>query len=362
MLLPVYLNIYKIITNDLIYYLKNIMKKILTNWKHLPGLHCGSVAIRDIVNFYNISMSEELCFGLGGGLGFYNSTNSHTPTRSIHVRGPWMESGFFNHFGFGYKDWQYEDDNEKAHKLLIESINKDVPVLIQTDIYYLDYYNSGTHFPGHIVVVCGYDEDNQLFYLADTAYEDIKEVSFDKMKLARNSKYEPYPLRNNYLNIDLKFNEVDLNTAVPGAISMNARYMQNGTETVRGKSGIEEINCWSDELPGWKNIDDWKWSSRFAYQVISRRGVDGAAFRWMYRDFLKQVEDYCPTVVKMGLAGEMNIIGAKWSELSVILKNISELNTVTTQFEEASETARNIYILERNFYSKVLENSELSKF
>ena len=83
------------------------MKKILTNWKHIPGVHCGSVAVRDIVNFYDLNMSEELCFGLGGGLGFYYSKNSLSPTRSIHVRGPWMESGFFNHFGIGYTDWQY---------------------------------------------------------------------------------------------------------------------------------------------------------------------------------------------------------------------------------------------------------------
>jgi len=337
------------------------MKKILTNWKHIPGVHCGSVAVRDIVNFYDLNMSEELCFGLGGGLGFYYSKNSLSPTRSIHVRGPWMESGFFNHFGIGYTDWQYEDDSEKAHQLLIESINNNVPVLIQTDIYYLDYYNSGTHFPGHIVTVCGYDDKKQVFYLSDTAFEDLKEVSFEQMKAARNSKYEPYPLNNNYLDIDLNFKEVDIKTASARAINMNARYMYNGTETVRGKSGIEEINCWSEDLANWKFIEDWKWSSRFAYQVISRRGVDGAAFRWMYRDFLKQVEGYCPPVVKLGLAGDMDIIGLKWSELSELLKEISEQNLVSTQFEEASEITNIIFILESNFYSKVLENPELCK-
>lgn len=337
------------------------MKKIIKNWKHLPGVHCGSVAVRDIVNFYNIKMSEELCFGLGGGLGFYYSKNKLTPTRSIHVRGPWMESGFFNHFGVDYKDWQYENDSEKAHQFLIDSINNNVPVLIQTDIYYLDYYNSGTHFPGHIVVVCGYDEENRLFYLSDTAFADIKEVSFDQMKSARNSKFEPYPLSNNFMDIDLKFKDIDLKTAVPLSIGRNARFMQYGTETVRGKSGIEEIKCWSEELTEWKYIEDRDWSSRFAYQVISRRGVDGAAFRWMYRDFLDQVKDVCPVIEELGLAAEMDVIGSKWNKLSGLLKNISEHKTISTQFEEASEIAGNIYILERNFYNKVLENQELSK-
>ena len=337
------------------------MKKILTNWKHTPGIHCGSVAIRDVINYYNFELSEEMCFGLGSGLGFYYSKNSLSPTRSIHVRGPWMEAGFFNHFGIDYNDWQYVDDYEKAHQKLIDSINNDVPVLIQTDIYYLDYYNSGTHFPGHIITVCGYDEEKQVFYLSDTAFEGLKEVSFEQMRAARNSKSEPYPLSNNYLEIDLNSKEVDINTAAPKAIYKNARYMIDGTETLRGRSGIEEINNFSSDIANWKYIEDWKWSSRFAYQVISRRGVEGAAFRWMYRDFLNQVAEYSPQVEKLGLAGDMDNIGLKWSELSDLLKEISELDLISTQFEEASEITKAIYNLESGFYNKVLENLELNK-
>ena len=33
------------------------------------------------------------------------------------------------------------------------------PVLLLTDLYYLDHYGNSAHFPGHAVVLAGYDEE-----------------------------------------------------------------------------------------------------------------------------------------------------------------------------------------------------------
>ena len=333
------------------------MKKILDNWKHTTGIHCGSVAIRDVTNFYNLEYSEEICFGLGSGLGFYYSINEVTsPTRSIHLRGPGMEVNFFNHFSMDLNDWSYENDPYKALNELIESINNNIPVLIQTDIFYLDYYNSSTHFPGHIVAVCGYDDKKEIFYLSDTAFDNLMEISFKKLIKARNAKFPPYPLSNNNIKVDLDVKNIDLNKAVPEAIKKNAELMITGFENLRGKSGLKVIKSWADDLPNWKNIDDWQWSSRFAYQVISKRGVDGAGFRWMYRDFLNEMKDFCPLITELKLVSEMDQIGKEWNRISEELKDISELNEVTDQLISASQTANGIFILESNFFKKVADN------
>ena len=333
------------------------MKKILSNWKHLPGTHCGSVAIRDVINFYNIDCSEEVCFGLGSGLGFYYSRSEvSNPTRSIHMRGPGMEVNFFNHFGAGLSDWSYEDDRETAHNELIESINNNIPVLIQTDIFYLDYYNSSTHFPGHIVVVCGFDDEREIFYLSDTAFDGLKEVSFKKLIKARNSRFLPYPLSNNNIRVSLFNKTIDLSNAVPEALKKNAELMISGSENLRGKSGLKVIKSWADDLPNWKNVRDWQWSSRFAYQVISKRGVDGAGFRWMYRDFLNEVKEYSPLIAKLGLVSDMDEIGKQWNKISEELKVISETDKANDQFISASRAVNGIFMLESNFFNKVADN------
>ena len=335
------------------------MKKILKHWEHIPGVHCGSVALRDVAHYYESEMTEEACFGLGGGLGFYYTKSDEiSPTRSIHLRGPGMEVNFLNHYGNNLTDWIYEDESEKALTDLISFIDEGIPVLIQTDIFYLDYYSSSTHFPGHIVVVCGYDDEKEVFYLSDTAFEGFKEVPFESLKNSRNSRIPPYPLRNNYIGVRIDPSALDLRAAVPAAIYKNADMMYNGASNLRGSSGIVVLGSWAKDLPHWADVDDWKWSSRFAYQVISKRGVDGGGFRWMYRDFLNEMSEYCPLISELDLSAKMDRIGREWNRLSEQLKKISELPSPGNEFISASQITNEILTLESDYYYLVLDKFE----
>ena len=333
------------------------MKKMISGWKHLKGVHCGSAAIRDVCRRCGYDFSEQMCFGLGGGLGFYYSRDRNTdPSRLIHLRGPMMEVSFLRNFGVDVQDWKYEDDAEAALDDLREFVAKDVPVLVQTDIRYLDYYDSSTHFPGHVVAVCGYDDSKGVFYVADNSFEDVQAVSRESMKSSRSSKAEPYPLSNNWLEADLSGREFDLERSVVSAIRRNAEMMLDGYVTLRGASGIGVVRKWARELPGWKDASDWKWSARFSYQVICRRGVDGAGFRWFYRDFLIEASALVPAVARLGLAERMDVLGTRWSEMGLLLREISESSSCTSGFRRASDLAFEIYELEKRYYSDVVEN------
>ncbi len=333
------------------------MKKMISGWKHSKGVHCGSSAIRDVCRRCGHDFSEQMCFGLGGGLGFYYTRDRNTdPSRLIHLRGPMMEVSFLRSFGLDVRDWKYEDDPARAMDDLKGLVAGDVPVLIQTDIRYLDYYDSSTHFPGHVVAVCGYDDSERVFYVADNSFEDVQPVSYESMERSRNSKAEPYPLSNNWLEADLSGREFDLETAAAAAIRRNAETMLGGYATLRGTSGVGTMERWARELPGWKDLPDWKWSARFSYQVICRRGVDGAGFRWFYRDFLNEVSPLVPSVSRLGLAERMDALGTRWSEMGLLLREISESSSCRSGFLRASELASEICGLERRYYSEVVEN------
>ena len=334
------------------------MKKMISGWKHLKGVHCGSAAIRDVCRLCGYDFSEQMCFGLGGGLGFYYARDRNTdPSRLIHLRGPMMEVSFLRNFGVDVRDWKYEDDAEAALDDLREFVAKDVPVLVQTDIRYLDYYDSSTHFPGHVVAVCGYDDSKGVFYVADNSFEDVQAVSRESMKSSRSSKAEPYPLSNNWLEADLSGREFDLERSVVSAIRRNAEMMLDGYVTLRGASGVGVVRKWARELPGWKDASDWKWSARFSYQVICRRGVDGAGFRWFYRDFLGEASALVPAVARLGLAERMDEMGNRWSEMGLLLREISESSSCASGFRRASDLAFEIYELEKRYYSDVVENA-----
>jgi hypothetical protein len=141
------------------------------------------------------------------------------------------------------------------------------------------------------------------------------------------------------------------------AICENARKMLSGCTGGRGESGVHKIKLWSEDLPNWKDISDWKWCCRFGYQVIKKRGVGGAGFRWIYRDFLIEAEDIIPSLKELKLSQKMDLIGSKWSDIALMLKDISEKeNPNTGLLTAASKKAYELWELESEFYTTAIEN------
>ena len=332
-----------------------LMEKIIKNWVHIPGLHCGSVALRDVITYYGYNLSEAMCFGLGGGLGFfYIKGENMSPSKIIHLRGPGMEPNFFSLIDKP-TSWKYEPNEEKAFEIAKEWINEEVPILVQTDIFYLDYYKSSTHFPGHVVSVCGYDDKKELVFLADTGFEGLQSVTYENFKKGRTSKALPFPLDNNWFEVNLKKAIPPLYEIIPEGIRRNAQFMTRGARSLRGESGVKTIKLWAEELPSWAEALDWRWCVRFAYQVIEKRGTGGGGFRWLYRDFLREAEEIIPALKEFKLSEKMDLIGNNWSEMSTLLKEISESEKNSNLFIKASEKAKELGDLEEEFYKVVLD-------
>ena len=323
----------------------------------MPGIHCGSAAIRNVMRFYGYDLSEEMCFGLGSGMGFYYTVASdQSPTRLIFARGPLMECNFFRALSI-QKEWKQDDDADRALETLKEWIRKGVPCLVQTDIYYMRYYGSSTHFPGHVVVVWGYDEDERVVYLSDTAFPELQPLDYDSFKKARTAAETRFVLRNNWFEVDLTEPLPPLERAVPRAIRTNALMMVEGRSSARGVSSVDQIRRWAQDLPRWKEADDWRWCARFGYQVLARRGVDGAGFRAMYASFLREAEELVPALRPLRLAARMEEIAALWREAAAALKLISELEGPSDdRLAEAARIADELWRRESAYYGAVLDH------
>lgn len=329
------------------------MRKIIKDWVHIPGVHCGSVTLRDVMTYNGYPWSEPMCFGIGGGLGFYYRRRGDlSPTRMIFMRGPQMETSFFT-VADKPVSWRY--GNEDIIPTIKKWIDKDIPVVIQTDIYYLHYYESSTHFPGHIVSVWGYDDEEEIMFLADGHFEGLKEVGYEEFIKGMGSKDPSNPLDYNYIEVNLDKPLRELGEIIPEAIRENSRKMLKSVTGGRGESGVSLIKTWSEDLPLWGEAEDWKWCARFGYQVIVKRGVCGAGFRWIYRDFLREAGELVPSLKSLRLAEKMDVIGSKWSGIAGLLKDISEKDRPENKLlSEASERALEIWDMENEFYTAAL--------
>ena len=71
------------------------MPTMVPGYVHRPGMHCGSTALRNLLAFHGVEISEEMAFGLGAGACFYYVTIDGTsPSRWFNGRTARLEENF----------------------------------------------------------------------------------------------------------------------------------------------------------------------------------------------------------------------------------------------------------------------------
>ncbi|GIK76490.1 MAG: C39 family peptidase [Thermoleophilia bacterium] len=254
---------------------------------HRPGHHCGSTALRNLLAFHGADVSEELAFGLGAGACFYYLASPDiSPTRFTNGRTARLEESFLELTGAPLR-LRTEADPGAAWERARDVIDAGRPVLLLTDLYHLDHYGSSAHFPGHAVVLAGYDDGHA--YVADTSFEELQRTSLEGLARARHEQHPFYPLAGHMVDLPGGAPTVaELRAAAPAAIARAARLMLE--PDIDPLEGLPALRRLAAEVGGWPEAtDDWRWSARFNYQVIERRGTGGGNFRALYSRFLAEV-------------------------------------------------------------------------
>ncbi len=100
-----------------------------------------------------------MAFGLGAGACFYYvALEDASPTRWFNGRTARLEENFSELTGAVLQLRTFDEDDDGAWEAAREEVDAGNPVLLLTDLYYLDHYGNSAHFPGHAVVLAGYDE------------------------------------------------------------------------------------------------------------------------------------------------------------------------------------------------------------
>ncbi len=257
------------------------------DYTHTPGHHCGSTALRNLLAHHGVNISEEMAFGLGAGACFYYVTiEDASPTRWFNGRTARLEENFDELTGAALELRTFDEDDDGAWAAARAEVDAGNPVLLLTDLYYLDHYGNSAHFPGHAVVLAGYDEE--LAHLSDTGFEGLQTTRLENLDRARHSQHPAYPLSGHMFTVSGEISPTQIREAIPAAIERAARAMVE--PEFHGFSGLDAVRRLAAEAGSWPEAaEDWQWCARFGYQVIERRGTGGGAFRLMYSRFLEEV-------------------------------------------------------------------------
>ncbi len=286
---------------------------MVPGYRHAPGNHCGSTALRNLLAFHGLEISEEMALGLGAGVCFYYVVlPGGSPTRFTNGRVGRLEEQFVELTGIELR-MDTADDPAESWRLARAAVDSGRPALLLSDLYYLDHYGKSAHFPGHAVVLAGYDHD--VAYLSDTAFEELQTTKLENLATARHAQHPVYPLAGHMFSVPDGEALHDPRDAAPRAIERAVREM---FEPELGEfQGMPALRRLADEIGGWPEAtDDWQWCARFNYQVIERRGTGGGNFRLMYARFLDEA-GYEESALAHEAAGQ-------WTELAGALLAASE--------------------------------------
>jgi hypothetical protein len=219
------------------------------------------------------------------------------------------------------------------------------PALLLTDIYYLDHYGNSAHFPGHAVVLAGYDEETA--HLSDTGFAELQTTRLENLARARHSGHPAYPLEGHMFTVAEALDPEALRAAIPAAIDRAAKEM---LEPSWGEfAGLPAVERLAAEAGAWPEVAaDWQWCARFAYQVIERRGTGGGCFRPMYSRFLAEAgREEAPLAAAAG---------GRWTELAEAFKAASESDDPEPGlWRQVDAAAGEVLIAERRLWTALGE-------
>ena len=293
---------------------------IAEGFEHRTGHHCGSVAMADLLRHVGHEFSEPMVFGLGAGLGFYYFKSDHvSPTRQIMGRHINLEQNVADALGLELVGHRTKAEDE-AWEHVREAVDSGSAVLVQCDLSHLPYWKTSTPFNGHRIVVAGYNESEDLALVADTHFEGLQRVPLEALSAARSSQAPP-SMGNQNASWVLEPGEIaDIDQAVLEALEQNRVQME---EDASGMGGLDVLRSFADEVVGWSERDDAAWCYKFGYQVIEKRGTGGGFFRYLYRDFLREVVEMHPDLAPMQLPVSMTRTAEAWSTLARYMEAMS---------------------------------------
>ena len=173
---------------------------MIAGYRHRPGNHCGSTALRNLLAFDGIEISEEMALGLGAGVCFYYvPLDGQSPSRFTNGRVGRLEEQFCELTGAAAARSRPSTTREASWEAARAAVDAGRPALLLTDLYYLDHYGSSAHFPGHAVILAGYDDE--VAYLSDTGFEELQTTRLEHLAEARHGTHPVFPLDGQMLTV-----------------------------------------------------------------------------------------------------------------------------------------------------------------
>jgi hypothetical protein len=346
------------------------MKTIIENYENFPGRHCGSVAMRGLLNHYcGLALPEAAVFGLGSGAAsVYIKGPDLDPSAMMFGRTMNMEQDLAANLEIDYRE-RPESDDAEAWQIVREEVLAGRPTMLSGDILYLDYREFKVHFPGHRFVLLGFDDALKKASIADRIRPEPEICSYGALATSRNP-----PKGMSTQNLWGRFHDKavgrDLVAAARKAIVICAASMLETSahgdedsaepaisEGMEFKSGISAVRAFAEDIPSWSAREDAGWIASYNASCIEKFGNGGGNFRRLYSEFLSWARSLDSRLVPESAPALALEAADCWTEVSNSLFQASRDDSNALHWSDAAHAANRVADLEERLFRILLETA-----
>ena len=264
------------------------------DYPHRRGGHCGSGAIRDLLEWAGLGWDgppdEGLVFALSGSLDLsYVRDTTLMPPIYLVGRGGDLETDLPRRLG-ATVSVHATDDAHEGWAVVREAIDNGRPALVWADISELPYLRVRLQMSRHDIVVIGYDDERHLAHVVDNDRDDVQLVPYEALARARASRGFPVPPRHTYFDITWPDRLPDLASAAAEAFAQAAAAMSSsggpsittGRASSVGATGLTAVDLFAEDIAGWASVFDDEVLDLVLHGLgafIEKAGTGGGLFR-----------------------------------------------------------------------------------
>jgi len=300
--------------------------------KHLAGKEPESAAVRNALNQLGKCSSDlctnEMLFGLGGGLGFayflfdlhgyhplffgtrYHASESETPVFMMQMCDAWGATTEVKH----------SSSREASTKQLTKALEDGYTPIIWVNVPKLPYlFLSGR--PNMFYTIIVYEKDGNEFIVGDLG-QSVARLSVEEIEDVRDAHYVT---KFRSLTIKDAPEKPDVREILTERMRAMCSQMIEGLGIAN--FGLEAFAKWAEMLTNTKNKKGW--SKTFTdgrslqralssvYKQIELRGFGGSAFRGLYADFLDQSAGVLKKPALKKVAEQFREAEASWHNIAL---------------------------------------------
>jgi hypothetical protein len=325
---------------------------------HRHAAHCESGTVATLLRTRGLELSEAMVFGIGGGLFF------------LHV--PWVSMGGMpltayrdaprcilknigKRLGVRWRSHRYRDA-ERGRRELDDFLERDVPVGIQANIFWLPYFPEDMRFQynGHNLVVYGKRADEYL--ISDPVADRTVTCAADALQRARFAKGLFAPRGLIYYPEDVN-PAPDLRGPVREAIRTSAKRMLEIPVPLFGVRGIRFLARRMENWPKKHGEKKAKALVGFVVRMQEEIGTGGAGFRFLYAAFLQEAGELIGNPELEQAAHELSAVGDRWRDFAVAGAKLIRATENGPTFSELASIMRECAAGEEAVFRRLLAAS-----